>query len=101
MNFEGFQAGAETFRMRFYVGHDGTMIRLISALGLGETQQLRWPSLGSELVMEVWESAGARFVRVLHEGTEMPALRWVGLDDFIALVRSQVPANVFAECNSA
>ena len=53
MNFELFRSGGETFKMRFYVGHDGTMIRLISALGLGETAQLRWPSLGSELVMEV------------------------------------------------
>lgn len=53
MNFAAFRAGQEPFKLRFYVGHDGSMIRLISALGLGEAQQLRWPSLGSELVMEV------------------------------------------------
>ena len=79
------------------------MIRLASALGLGETAQLRWPALGSELVMEVWESAsaGGRFVRVPHEGTVVEALKWVSLYEFIGLVQGQVPADVFGECNSS
>lgn len=76
------------------------MIRLISALGLGETTQLRWPALGSELVMEVWESKGKYFVRVLHDGSEVPTLAWMGLDAFIDLVDSQVPEDLFGECNS-
>ncbi|KIP12191.1 hypothetical protein PHLGIDRAFT_62597 [Phlebiopsis gigantea 11061_1 CR5-6] len=103
MNFQLFRDGGESYKLRFYVGHDGSMIRLISALGLGAAAPLRWPSLGSELVMEVWESKsqGGRFVRVLHDGTEVPALKWVSLDSFIELVMSQVPADVFAECNSA
>lgn len=103
MNFQLFRAGDETYKLRFYVGHDGSMIRLISALGLGETAPLRWPALGSELVMEVWDSKsqGGGFVRVLHDGTEVPALKWVSLDSFIELVLSQVPTDVFAECNSA
>lgn len=100
MNFELFRSGKKTFKLRFYVGHDGSMIRLISALGLGEIAQLRWPSLGSELVMEVWESKGSHFVRVVHDGIEVPTLAWVSLDGFIDLVNSQVPADVFGECNS-
>ena len=101
MNFQLFRSNKETFKLRFYVGHDGSMIRLISALGLGETEQLRWPGLGSELVMEVWETKqGQRFVRVLHDGTEVSALKWVALDGFIDLVNSQVPEDVFGQCNS-
>lgn len=53
MNFQTFRAGKETFKMRFFVGHDGTMIRVASAFGLGKLSPLRWPALGSEIVMEV------------------------------------------------
>jgi hypothetical protein len=53
MNFKLFQSGAETFKLRFFVGHDGSMVRLASGLGFGEIAPLRWPALGSEIVMEV------------------------------------------------
>ena len=43
----------ESFKLRFFVGHDGTMIRVASALGIGKLSPLRWPALGSEIVMEV------------------------------------------------
>lgn len=50
-NFLSLKDGQETFKMRFYVGHDGSMIRLAS--GLGIRGPLRWPALGSEFVFEV------------------------------------------------
>ena len=53
MNFKLFQKGEETFKTRFYVGHDGSMVRLASGLGFGKLAPLRWPALGSEIVMEV------------------------------------------------
>jgi hypothetical protein len=52
-NFHSFQSGEETFKLRLYVGHDGTMIRLASLLGFGKVAPLRWPALGSEIVLEV------------------------------------------------
>lgn len=52
-NFKMFRAGEETHRLRFYVGHDGSMIRLASLLGIGKVASLRWPAMGSEIVMEV------------------------------------------------
>ena len=52
-NFRLFRDGGERFRLRFYVGHDGTMVRVASALGFGKLAPLRWPALGSEIVMEV------------------------------------------------
>lgn len=53
MNFNLFKSGGETFKLRFYVAHDGSMIRLASGLGFGKIAPLRWPALGSEIVMEV------------------------------------------------
>ena len=55
-NFEMHRAGRETYKMRFYIGHDGSMIRLAAGLGLGKTGSLRWPALGSEFVMEVYKN---------------------------------------------
>ena len=52
-NFQSFRSGDEPYKLRFYVGHDGTLIRLASLLGLGKVAPLRWPALGSELIMEV------------------------------------------------
>jgi hypothetical protein len=52
-NFKGLRSGLETYKMRLYIGHDGTMIRLASLLGFGREQALRWPALGSEVVIEV------------------------------------------------
>ncbi|PSR77448.1 hypothetical protein PHLCEN_2v7879 [Hermanssonia centrifuga] len=100
-NFELFRSGKETFKMRFFVGHDGTMIRVASALGLGILAPLRWPALGSEIVMEVWKVKGSNFVRVLHEGTPVSSLEWVTLDEFIQLLASQIPPDIFAACNSS
>lgn len=52
-NFKSLQSGREPYKLRFYVGHDGSMIRLASGLGLGKITPLRWPAMGSEIVLEV------------------------------------------------
>ena len=52
-NFKLFQNGKDPYKLRFYVAHDGSMIRLASGLGLGKSAPLRWPAMGSEFVMEV------------------------------------------------
>jgi len=39
-----------THRLALYVGHDGTLVRLLAGLG---AVPLRWPSFGSEVVLEV------------------------------------------------
>jgi hypothetical protein len=52
-NFQLFKSGGETHKLRLYVGHDGSMVRLAAGLGFGNAAPLRWPALGSEIVMEV------------------------------------------------
>ncbi|KAH9911777.1 phosphoglycerate mutase-like protein [Epithele typhae] len=98
-NLKLFQAGEETFKLRFYVGHDGSMIRLAALLGLGKNGALRWPALGSEIVLEVWETIDKNmFVRVMHEGTPVPNLEWTALHDFIKSIEAQIPDNIFQAC---
>lgn len=97
-NFVAFKNGHENFKLRLYVGHDGSMIRLAS--GLGIQGPLPWPALGSEFVMEVWRTHSKEyFVRVMHEGTPAVGLEWVSLDSFIQLLQSNVPQNIFQQCN--
>jgi len=85
-----------THRLSLYVGHDGTLVRLLAGLG---AIPLRWPSFGSEVVLEVWEEAlGRRFIRVFHEGTILRGMEWVRLDEFIEILRALVPARLFERC---
>ncbi|KAG6372592.1 phosphoglycerate mutase-like protein [Boletus reticuloceps] len=101
-NFERFRSGKETHKLRFYVGHDGSMIRLAAGLGLGHASNggtLRWPAMGSEIVMEVWlDTSGGRFVRVLHEGTPVPSLQWVQMGEFIDLLDGVIPEDIYRAC---
>jgi 2-phosphoxylose phosphatase len=104
-------------RLSLYVGHDGTLVRLLAGLG---AIPLRWPSFGSEVVLEVrtsctrvettlflyltcaqvWEESlgGRRFIRVFHEGTILRGMEWVRLDEFIEMLRVLVPAGLFERC---
>jgi len=97
-NFAALRAGTETFKARLYVGHDGSMIRLASGLGLGKVAPLRWPALGSEIIMEVWKAQDDMFVRIIHEGTPVPTLEHISLDSFIQLLEAQVPDQLFEKC---
>lgn len=64
-NLHALVAGKERYKMRLYVGHDGSMIRLASGLGIGRRAPLRWPALGSEIVMEVRTARQPLFERPL------------------------------------
>ncbi|KAI0262811.1 phosphoglycerate mutase-like protein [Gloeopeniophorella convolvens] len=87
-----------THRLALYVGHDGSLVRLLAGLG---ASQLRWPALGTEVIFEVWEARGARFVRVLFQGTPFPGLEWIALDTLVGKLRALVPDNLFARCMGA
>ncbi|KAI0791129.1 phosphoglycerate mutase-like protein [Abortiporus biennis] len=100
MNLKLFQSGNESFKLRLYVGHDGSLIRLASGLGFGKIAPLRWPALGSEVAIEVWQTKGQNFVRVFHEGTVVKGMEWIPLNTFIQLLEAQTPPNIFEACNS-
>ena len=52
-NFKSFNVGKESYKLRLYVAHDGSMIRLAAGLGFGKNGPLRWPAMGSEIALEV------------------------------------------------
>ena len=45
-NLKAFRDGKELFKLKYYVGHDGTMVRLFKSLA--QKGQIKWPALGSE-----------------------------------------------------
>jgi len=84
-----------THRLALYVGHDGSLVRLLAGLG---GVPLRWPSFGSEVVFEIWEVSNMRYVRVFHEGTLLSGMEWMGLEKFIQRLRALVPDQLFNRC---
>ncbi|KAI0289333.1 histidine phosphatase superfamily [Russula brevipes] len=85
-------------RLALYVAHDTSVVRLAAGLGIFP---LRWPRLGSEIVIEVWnDKHRKRFVRVLYDGEVISSLSWTPLDDFISLLKKQVPDHLFERCTA-
>jgi len=85
-------------RLALYVAHDTSVVRLAAGLGIFP---LRWPRLGSEIVIEVWnDKHRKRFVRVLYDGEVISSLSWTPLDDFISLLKKQVPDHLFERCTT-
>ena len=50
---------------------------------------------------KVWDTKGQNFVRVLHEGTVVQGFEWMPLDNFIALINSQIIPGLLAACNAS
>jgi hypothetical protein len=84
--------------LALYVAHDSSIVRLAAAL---EIFPLRWPRLGSEIVIEIWrDRSNRRFVRVLYDGESVDCLKWTPLSDFVRILRRQVPDRIFERCAS-
>ncbi|KAH8980764.1 phosphoglycerate mutase-like protein [Lactarius hatsudake] len=89
---------APKHKLALYVAHDTSIVRLAAGL---EIFPLRWPRLGSEIVIEIWrDRKNMRFVRVLYDGEVVESLKWTPLYDFLGVLRSQVPDHIFERCAS-
>ncbi|KAH9067513.1 phosphoglycerate mutase-like protein [Lactarius vividus] len=89
---------APKHKLALYVAHDTSIIRLAAGL---EIFPLRWPRLGSEIVIEIWrDRKNKRFVRVLYDGEIVESLKWTPLNDFLSVLRNQVPDHIFERCAS-
>ncbi|SJX62622.1 related to acid phosphatase [Sporisorium reilianum f. sp. reilianum] len=107
-SFKRFASGEDKYKMRYTVGHDGTMVRLYKSLGLAG--QFKWPAMGSEVVMEVYEHKGQHFVRILKDGKTMQTVNkdlasdaqgniaWTPLDKVTAYLDSRVPSDIYSKC---
>ncbi|KIN93474.1 hypothetical protein M404DRAFT_171145 [Pisolithus tinctorius Marx 270] len=92
--------GRPKHKLHMYVGHDGSMVRLAAGLGLGRANGLRWPAMGSEIVMEVWHASDdIAYMRILREGSPAPPpLDWILLSEFIQLLEDLVPESLGVLC---
>ncbi|KAH9044119.1 phosphoglycerate mutase-like protein [Lactarius hengduanensis] len=89
---------APKHKLALYVAHDSSIVRLAAGL---EIFPLRWPRLGSEIVIEIWrDRKSRRFVRVLYDGETVESLKWTPLQDFLGVLRNQVPDHIFERCAS-
>lgn len=85
------------------VCHDGSISPL---LGLLQIDVMVWPGMGSEVIFEMWEKAGSRFIRVLWGGQVMRSSSSLGLLDmipinqFIAYIEQYVPSDLVSACNA-
>lgn len=88
-NLRALVAGTESYKMRLYVGHDGSMIRLASGLGMGNQAPLKWPALGSEIVIEVRVAPFWTVARLVpHRYCKCNRRRWFSLAFFMLLTSS-------------
>ncbi|SPC61343.1 uncharacterized protein UHOD_11572 [Ustilago sp. UG-2017b] len=68
-NLQRFKGGEDRYKLKYYVGHDGIMVRLYKSLGLAG--QFKWPAMGSEVVIEVYKQKNEHYVRLLKDGKPM------------------------------
>ncbi|PWN48681.1 phosphoglycerate mutase-like protein [Violaceomyces palustris] len=118
-NLKAFRDQVETFKLKYYVGHDGTMVRLLKSLA--QSGSIRWPALGSEVILEVWRSVDDKskggkkldhHVRILSYGQTLRSeaklltnakglADWVPLDDVIRHLEGRVPQDLLEKCTSS
>ncbi|KAL7795110.1 histidine phosphatase superfamily [Trichoderma ceciliae] len=85
--------------------HDGDIGPVLGALGIN---QLRWPAMGSNIAIEVWETPVGQkkdyHARVLYSGHTLRSiygdLNWIPLNQLIDILQVYVPKDIVALCNS-
>ena len=108
-NLNRFVSGEDKYKLKYYVGHDGTMVRLYKSLGLAGS--FKWPAMGSEVVIEVYQHKKDYYVRILKDGTTMKTVvredlasdadgnvAWTPLNKVVAYLESRVPKDLYSKC---
>lgn len=92
----------------------GTMVRLLKTLAQSGT--IRWPALGSEVILEVWQAKDAHhYVRIMAYGQELVTLAsgllqedqtspgvadWTRLGRVVDYLMSRVPDDLVERCSA-
>ena len=102
-HFEAATSGTLDLKLSHTFAHDGDMGPVLGALGI---QSLRWPAMGSNLAMELWQVSGESeeyFVRVLYCGaplrTNTGDLSWIPYSQFKSTLSAYVPEDIVALCD--
>ncbi|EAW09983.1 histidine phosphatase family protein [Aspergillus clavatus NRRL 1] len=80
--------------------HDGDIAPILGALGI---KALRWPGMGSNIAIEIWETSTSElYARVLYSGhpidTIHGTLDWIPLSQLLNILRPFVPQDIIAMC---
>jgi acid phosphatase len=91
----------QTVRFSHTFAHDGDIGPLTGALGI---RALRWPGMGANIAIELWNVDSSYFVRVLYCGSPIRStlgdLSWTPVEQFVAILSSYVPDDMMSFCVS-
>ncbi len=99
--------GQDHRKLKYYIGHDGTMVRLYKTLALDGA--FKWPALGSEIVFEVYKTTQGMYVRVLKDAKPIKTtakdiadsqgyISWTPIEKLAAYLDARVPSDLYAKC---
>jgi len=101
-HFDEAIAGESQVRLSHTFAHDGDVGPVLGALGI---QSLRWPGMGSNLALELWETSTAEkfFVRALYCGAPLRTcagdLSWIPYSQFKLILSAYLPEDIISLCN--
>ncbi|GAC72039.1 hypothetical protein PANT_6d00041 [Moesziomyces antarcticus T-34] len=106
-NLHMLKNGQDHRKLKYYIGHDGTMVRLYKTLALDGA--FKWPALGSEIVFEVYKTTQGMYVRVLKDAKPIKTtakdiadsqgyISWTPIEKLAAYLDARVPSDLYAKC---
>ncbi|PWY97721.1 phosphoglycerate mutase-like protein [Testicularia cyperi] len=107
-NLQAVQNNSAGHKLKWYVGHDGTMVRLFKTLA--QKGPISWPALGSEIVIEVYKHQRKFYVRILQNGSTMQTvatdlasdkdgnISWTPIEKVISYLNARVPSDLYSKC---
>ncbi|KAG0293396.1 hypothetical protein BGZ96_002864 [Linnemannia gamsii] len=91
--------------------HDNDLGPILGAFGI---DVMRWPAMGSNIAIEIWETTVEQphkaamtiyYARVLYSGhpikTIHGTLNWIELSELISILQVYVPENIISLCSTA
>ncbi|PYH98080.1 phosphoglycerate mutase-like protein [Aspergillus ellipticus CBS 707.79] len=102
-HLEAVQQGTSELVYSHNFVHDGDLGPILGALGINA---LRWPGMGSNIAIEIWEtSASELYARVLYSGhaieTIHGTLDWIPLSALLSILKPFIPEDIISMCQSS
>jgi 2-phosphoxylose phosphatase len=102
-HFEQATMGVLPLKLSHTFAHDNDMGPLLGALGI---QSLRWPAMGSNIAMELWQTSNSTepfYIRLLYCGAPLQTingdLNWISYTQFKNILKPFVPIDIISLCN--
>ncbi|RAK80200.1 histidine phosphatase family protein [Aspergillus fijiensis CBS 313.89] len=101
-HLEAVAQGSSALVYRHNFVHDGDLGPVLGALGI---RALRWPGMGSNIAIEIWETANSEhYARVLYSGRAIETIHgtldWIPLASLIEILRPFIPDDIITLCEA-